>query len=202
MSAAALAIFPSVPRQIEHGGVTAWSNVSRRLVKTLRCSATVVYLLFCRRCVFCIVLELKDDKSPSAHTARYPIFINDFWQLFTRHRRILDPPPWIPRTISILRLGFNQRPTYHLLRAVDTGIITWVVYGLAWLLIVIRFCPASLAIQESEEKLRREREPDIDRQRQTACNMKNPDVKDSQSSPRHARESKSPKKHVVSLVWS
>jgi len=75
---------------------------------------------------FAIVLELKDDKSPSVSHSK-------------------DPPPWIPADNHHTTTGASTNAQLHMLRAVDTGIIN-----------------LSLAVQESEEKLRREREPDID----------------------------------------
>jgi len=75
---------------------------------------------------FAIVLELKDDKSPSVSHSK-------------------DPPPWIPADNQHTTAGASTNAQLHMLRAVDTGIIN-----------------LSLAIQESEEKLRREREPEID----------------------------------------
>jgi len=75
---------------------------------------------------FAIVLELKDDQSPSVSHSK-------------------DPPPWIPADTHHTTAGASTNAQLHMLRAVDTGIIN-----------------LSLAVQESEEKLRREREPGID----------------------------------------
>jgi len=75
---------------------------------------------------FAIVLELKDDRSPSVSHSK-------------------DPPPWIPADNQHTTSGASTAAQLHMLRAVDTGIIN-----------------LSLAVQESEEKLRREREPEID----------------------------------------
>jgi len=75
---------------------------------------------------FAIVMELKDDQSPSASHSK-------------------DPPPWIPADNQHTTAGSSTNAQLHMLRAVDTGIIN-----------------LSLAVQESEEKLRRERVSEID----------------------------------------
>jgi len=56
-----------------------------------------------------------------------------------------DPPPWIPADSQHTTAGASTNAQLHMLRAVDTGIIN-----------------LSLAVQESEEKLRREREAGVD----------------------------------------
>jgi len=68
---------------------------------------------------FAILLELKDNKSPS-------ILHNE------------DPPPWIPADKQYTTSGASNNAELHMLRAVETGIIN-----------------LSLAVQESEEKLRK-----------------------------------------------
>jgi len=73
---------------------------------------------------FAIVLELKDDISPSV-----------------THNK--DPPPWIPADAQHTTTGASEKAELHMIRAVNTGIIN-----------------LSLAVQESEEKLQRERDPD------------------------------------------
>ncbi|KAK7695173.1 hypothetical protein QCA50_002363 [Cerrena zonata] len=66
---------------------------------------------------FAIVLELKDDKAPAVSKGK-------------------DPPPWVPATTLHTTAGASDEAELHLLRAVDTGIIS-----------------LSLAVQESEQKL-------------------------------------------------
>jgi len=57
-----------------------------------------------------------------------------------------DPPPWVPADKQHTTAGASNNAELHMLRAVDTGIIN-----------------LSLAVQESEEKLRRDsREPVVD----------------------------------------
>ncbi|KAF8846023.1 DNA-binding protein [Paxillus ammoniavirescens] len=68
---------------------------------------------------FAIVIELNDDKVPSA-------------------RQDQDPSPWVPADRQLTTAGASDEAQLHLLRAVDTGIIN-----------------LSLAVQESEDKLRR-----------------------------------------------
>ncbi|KAF9245776.1 hypothetical protein BU15DRAFT_70846 [Melanogaster broomeanus] len=53
---------------------------------------------------FSIVLELNDDKVPSA-------------------KRDKDPPPWVPADRQHTTSGSSDDAQLHLLRAVDTGII-------------------------------------------------------------------------------
>ncbi|KAH7930407.1 DNA-binding protein [Leucogyrophana mollusca] len=72
---------------------------------------------------FAIVLELKDDMSP---------------QSFSQ-----DPPPWIPADRQHTTSGASDDAQLHLVRAVDTGIIS-----------------LSLAVQESEEKLQKMKDLD------------------------------------------
>jgi len=75
---------------------------------------------------FAIVLELKDNKSPSvSHSG--------------------DPPPWMPADNQHTTAGASTNAQLHMLRAVDTGIIN-----------------LSLAVQESGDKSRREKQPEID----------------------------------------
>jgi len=73
---------------------------------------------------FAIVLELKDDKSPSVSHGK-------------------DPPPWIPAGKQHTTSGASNDAELYMVRAVDTGIIN-----------------ISLAVQESAEKLARQREAD------------------------------------------
>ncbi|KAH7886131.1 DNA-binding protein [Phlebopus sp. FC_14] len=70
---------------------------------------------------FAIVLELKDDKVPSASSDK-------------------NPPPWVPADQQHTTSGASEEAQLHLLRAVDTGILS-----------------LSLAVQESAEKLQRTR---------------------------------------------
>jgi len=51
-----------------------------------------------------------------------------------------DPPPWMPAVSQHTTPGASDNAEFHFLRAVDTGIIN-----------------LSLAVQESEEKLRKDR---------------------------------------------
>ncbi|OCH86053.1 DNA-binding protein [Obba rivulosa] len=71
---------------------------------------------------FAIVLELQDDKAPSATHGK-------------------DPPPWVPAATHHTTSGASENAELHMLRAVDTGIIS-----------------LSMAVQESEQKLNLERE--------------------------------------------
>jgi len=71
---------------------------------------------------FAIVLELKDDKSPSVTHGQ-------------------DPPPWMPAGTQHTTTGASDDAELYMVRAVDTGIIN-----------------LSLAVQESAEKLARQKE--------------------------------------------
>jgi mitotic spindle assembly checkpoint protein MAD2B len=73
---------------------------------------------------FAIVLELKDDKSPSVTHGK-------------------DPPPWVPAGAQHTTSGASDNAELHMIRAVDTGIIN-----------------LSLAVQESAEKLARQKATD------------------------------------------
>ncbi|KAH9950871.1 DNA-binding protein [Amylocystis lapponica] len=67
---------------------------------------------------FAIVLELEDEKAPTASGAK-------------------DPPPWLPASTEHTTSAASESAELHMIRAVDTGIIN-----------------LSLAVQESEEKLK------------------------------------------------
>lgn len=71
---------------------------------------------------FAIAIELNDDKLPSAG-------------------RDENPPPWVPADRQHTTAGASEDSQLHLLRAVDTGIIS-----------------LSLAVQESGEKIQKVRE--------------------------------------------
>ncbi|KAF8700874.1 hypothetical protein AX14_000641 [Amanita brunnescens Koide BX004] len=71
---------------------------------------------------FAIVLEIRDNKAPSASVDK-------------------EPPPWIPADAQHTTLGASDKAELHMVRAVNTGIIN-----------------LSLAIQESDIKLERERD--------------------------------------------
>jgi len=71
---------------------------------------------------FAIIIELNDDKLPSAS-------------------RDKNPPPWVPADRQHTTSGASEDYQLHLLRAVDTGIIS-----------------LSLAVQESGEKLQKLRQ--------------------------------------------
>ncbi|KAG1754852.1 DNA-binding protein [Suillus paluster] len=90
---------------------------------------------------FAIVLELKENTVPSASkdNVRNPsqILITDCGALEK------EPPPWVPADRQHTTSGASEEAQLHLLRAVDTGIIS-----------------ISLAVQESEEKLQRTKDPD------------------------------------------
>ncbi|KAI0756843.1 DNA-binding protein [Daedaleopsis nitida] len=53
---------------------------------------------------FAIILELQDDKAPTASNGK-------------------DPPPWIPATTEHTTAGASDTAELHMIRAVDTGII-------------------------------------------------------------------------------
>ncbi|CAL1694960.1 unnamed protein product [Somion occarium] len=71
---------------------------------------------------FAIILELKDDKAPTVPQGK-------------------DPPPWVPASTQHTTAGASEGAELHMLRAVDTGIIS-----------------LSLAVQESEQKLELEKQ--------------------------------------------
>lgn len=73
---------------------------------------------------FAIVLELQDNKVPTASHDK-------------------EPPPWVPATTQHTTSAASDGAELHMIRAVDTGIIN-----------------LSLAVQESEEKLKLGREED------------------------------------------
>ncbi|KAK0198902.1 DNA-binding protein [Armillaria mellea] len=77
---------------------------------------------------FAIVIELKDNNVPSAITNG-------------------EPPSWMPAEIQHTTYGASKSAELSLIRAVNTGVIN-----------VIHLPQLSLAVQESEEKLNKEKE--------------------------------------------
>ncbi|KAL4070598.1 DNA-binding protein [Scleroderma citrinum] len=92
------------------------------LIKLTMIESQLGILEFLDDVSFAIVIELNDDKPPSA-------------------RRDENPPPWVPADRQHTTSGASEDSQLHLLRAVDTGIIS-----------------LSLAVQESGEKIQKGRQ--------------------------------------------
>ncbi|KAG0707498.1 DNA-binding protein [Suillus ampliporus] len=90
---------------------------------------------------FAIVLELKENTVPSASkdNVRNPSQMLKTDSLIFKK----EPPPWVPADRQHTTSGASEEAQLHLLRAVDTGIIS-----------------ISLAVQESEQKLKHTKDPD------------------------------------------
>jgi mitotic spindle assembly checkpoint protein MAD2B len=106
---------------------------------------------------FAILLELKDDRVPSVTHGEVCQQIHQFLtsKLLTLRK---DPPPWIPAEKRHTTAGVSSNAELHMVRAVDTGIINVRLLHSACPLIQTVWLQISLAVQESEEKLRREKE--------------------------------------------
>ncbi|KAI1788822.1 DNA-binding protein [Ganoderma leucocontextum] len=93
---------------------------------------------------FAILLELLDDKAPTASHGKVDFYMVWRAQLSRwMYYHYQDPPPWIPATIQHTTSGVSDTAELHMVRAVDTGIIN-----------------LSLAVQESEHKLNLAKEPE------------------------------------------
>lgn len=112
------------------------------------------------------MLELKDDAAPTHSNTKVIARISRPLLLFLIliHK---DPPPWIPAITQHTTAGMTDTAELHMVRAVNTGIINVKHSPFLSLFFAHSYWKLSLAIQESDEKIRRERQKNPPKKKRT-----------------------------------
>lgn len=106
---------------------------------------------------FAIVIELKDNNVPSTITNGVRLFASTYLHVVVSDFSFQEPPPWMPAEIQHTTYGASKSAELSMIRAVNTGVIN-VSRGALFFLKGIHLVQLSLAVQESEEKLNKEKE--------------------------------------------